>query len=60
MPRIGCSALHGVNPNLKKTYLRPSNLVKPNSTVKTRTVYRVCNVLECFLENGKIDCKSKI
>ena len=32
-----------------------SHLVKPNSTVKTRTVYRGCNVCyQVFLENGKI------
>ena len=36
-------------------------LVKHNSTVKTRTVYRECNVsYQVFLENGKIDFKSKI
>ena len=35
--------------------------VKPNSTVKTRTVYRGCNVCyQGFLENEKIDFKSKI
>ena len=37
------------------------DLVKPNSNVKTWTVYRGCN--ECyqiFLENGKTDFKSKI
>ena len=37
------------------------HLVKPNSTVKTRTVYRGCNVrYQVFLENGKIEFKSKI
>ena len=37
------------------------DLVKPNSTVKTRTVYRECNVCyRVLLENGKIDFKSKI
>ena len=36
-------------------------LVKPNSTVKTRNVYRVCDVCyQAFLENEKIDFKSKI
>ena len=36
-------------------------LVKHNSTVKTRTVYRGCNVsYQVFLENGKIDFKRKI
>ena len=36
-------------------------LVIPNSTVKTRTVCRGCNVCyKIFLENGKIDFKSKI
>ena len=34
------------------------HLVKPNSTVKTGTVYRAQNV--CFLKYGKIDFKSKI
>ena len=37
------------------------DLVKPNSTVKTRTVYRGCNVCyQVFLENGKIDFKFKL
>ena len=37
------------------------DLVKPNSTVKTRTVYRGCSLCYyVFLENGKIDFKSKI
>ena len=37
------------------------DLVKPNSTVKTRTVYRGCNVCyQVLLENRKIDFKSKI
>ena len=37
------------------------HLVKPNSTAKTRTVHRRCNVCsQVFLENGKIDFKSKI
>ena len=37
------------------------HLVNPNSTVKTRTVYGGCNVCyQVFLENGKIDFKSKI
>ena len=37
------------------------HLVKPNSPVKTRTVYRGCNVCyQVFLENGKINFKSKI
>ena len=37
------------------------HLVKLNSTDKTRTVYRGCNVCyQVFLENGKIDFKSKI
>ena len=37
------------------------HLVKTNSTVKTRTVYRGCNVCyQVFLENGKIDLESKI
>ena len=37
------------------------HLVKPNSTVKTRTVYRGCNVsCQVFLENGKIDFMTKI
>ena len=41
-----------------KPYLSPS---KPNSTVKTRTVYRGCNVCyQVFLENGRIDFKRKI
>ena len=40
---------------------RTYHLVKPNSTVKTRMVYRGCNVCyQAFLENGKIDFKSKI
>ena len=35
--------------------------VKPNSNVKTRTAYTGCNVCyQVFLENGKIDFKSKI
>ena len=35
--------------------------VKLSSTVKTRTVYCGCNVCyQVFLENGKIDFKSKI
>ena len=37
------------------------HIVKPNSAVKTGTVYRGCNVCyQFFLENGKIDFKSKI
>ena len=37
------------------------HLVKPNYTVKTRTVHRGCNVwYQVFLENVKIDFKSKI
>ena len=37
------------------------NLVKPKSKVKTRTVYRGCNVCyQAFLENGKISFRSKI
>ena len=41
-----------------KPYLPPS---KPNSTVKTRTAYRGCNACyQVFLENGKIDFKSKM
>ena len=37
------------------------DLIKPNSTVKTRIVYRGCNVCyQDFLENGKIEFKSKI
>ena len=37
------------------------HLVKLNSTVKTRTVYRGCKVCyQDFLENEKIDFKSKI
>ena len=36
------------------------HLVKPNSTEKTRSVYRGCNIChQVFLENGKIDFKSK-
>ena len=36
------------------------DLVRKNSTVKTRTVSRGCNVCyKSFLENGKIDFKSK-
>ena len=37
------------------------DLVKPNSIVKARTVYRGGNVCcQVFLENGNIDFKSKI
>ena len=37
------------------------SLVKPNSTVKTRTVYRGCNACyQVFSENRKIEFKSKI
>ena len=37
------------------------HLVKSTSTVKTRKVYRGCNVCyQVFLENGKTDLKSKI
>ena len=37
------------------------HLVKPNYTVKTRTVYRGCNVCsQVFLENRKIDFERKI
>ena len=37
------------------------DLVKPNSTVKTKTVYRERNVCyQVFLENGKIDFRGKI
>ena len=37
------------------------DLVKPNSAVKTRTVYRGCNVCyQFFFENGKVYFKSKI
>ena len=37
------------------------NLVKPNSIVKTRTVYRGRNICyQVFLENKKIDFQSKI
>ena len=37
------------------------DLVKPNTTVKARTVYRGCNVCyQILLENRKIDFKSKI
>ena len=37
------------------------DLVKPNSTVRTRTVHRGCNVCDIvYLENGKIDFKRKI
>ena len=37
------------------------HLVKPNSAIKTRTVYWGCNLCyQVFLENGKIDFKSKI
>ena len=36
------------------------DLVKPNSIVKIRTVYRGCNVCyQVFFENWKIDFKSK-
>ena len=36
-------------------------LLKPNSTVKTKTVYRGCNVCyQAFLENGKIGFNRKI
>ena len=37
------------------------DLIKRNSTVKSRTLYRGCNVCyKVFLENGKIHFKSKI
>ena len=37
------------------------HLVKPNYTVKTRTVYRGCNICyQVFLDNRKIDFKCKI
>ena len=37
------------------------HLVIPNSAVKTRTAYRGCKVCyQVFLENGKIEFKSKI
>ena len=37
------------------------DLVKSNSSVKTRAVYRGSNVCyQGFLENGKIDFKSKV
>ena len=37
------------------------HLAKLNSTVKTGAVYRGCNICyQVFLENGKIDFKSKI
>ena len=37
------------------------HLAKPNSAVKTRAIYTGCHVCyQEFLENGKIDFKSKI
>ena len=37
------------------------HLVKPNSILKLRSVYRGCSVYyQIFLDNGKIDFKSKI
>ena len=56
--RTGAWFLEAFRENVEENQIY--HLVKLN-TVKTRTVYRGCNVCyQDFLENGKIDFKSKI
>ena len=57
--RIGAWFLKPFEERVEENHIY--HIVKPNSTVKTKTVYRGCNVCyHFFLENGKIDFNSKI
>ena len=59
MRRTGAPLLKPFEERVEENHIY--DLVKPNSTVKTRTVYRGCNVcFKVFLENGEIDFESKI
>ena len=55
--KIGAWVLKPFGERVEENYIY--HLGKPNSTVKTRTVYRACNVYQVFLQNGKIDFRSK-
>ena len=57
--RTGAWFLQPFGVRVEENYIY--HLVKSNSTVKTRTVYRGCNVsYQAYLENGKVDFNSKI
>ena len=56
--RTGAWFLKTFGERIKENHIY--DLVKPNSTVKSRTIYRGCNVFyQVFLENGQIDFKNK-
>ena len=57
--RRGAWFLKPFGERVEENHIYP--LVKPNSAVKTRTVYRRYDVCyQVFLENGRFDFKSKI
>ena len=57
--RTGSWFLKPVGERVEENYVH--DLVKSSSSVKTRTLYKACNVCyQVFLEKGKIDFKSKI
>ena len=57
--RTGAWFLNAFGESVEENHIY--HVVKPNSTVKPKTVYRGCNVCyQVFLENEKIDFKSKI
>ena len=57
--RTGSWFLKPVGERVEENYVH--DLVKSSSSVKTRTLYKACNVCyQVFLEKGKIDYNSKI